>query len=193
MTKSHDSDFNGFYAATASRVIGYLGVVLGDTAEAEDAAHEAYARAWQRWSKLRHYENPEAWVRTVALRVAVNSWRKAKNRLIAQRRSDHAEPRDSPDVAGLSQDRLLVIDALRKIPVAQRQALVLFHMQGLSVAEIAQETGVPAGTIKARLSRGRKALAPYLSQFADEEETPPHLTGTSPATAKKTREMISGA
>lgn len=191
MTKSHDSDFNGFYAATAPRVIGYLCVVLGDMAEAEDAAHEAYARAWQRWSKIRNYDKPEAWVRTVALRVAVNSWRKAKNRLIAQRRSNHAEPRDSPDPAGLSQDRLVVIEALRKIPVEQRQALVLFHMQGLSVAEIAHETGIPVGTIKARLSRGRRALAPYLSQFADDEEDA--MSASPQSAAKKTREMISGA
>lgn len=207
MTKPEDPDFNGFYAATASRVIGYLCVVLGDMAEAEDAAHEAYARAWARWPKIREYDSPEAWVRTVALRVAMNSWRKAKNRLIAQRRSNHAERRDSPDPAGLSQDRLVVIEALRKITVEQRQALVLFHMLGKTVAEISHETGVPVGTVKARLSRGRKALAPYLSEFADDQEdapaspqaAPSRLTSTAAATTATTtavtnaKEMISGA
>ncbi|NUR57784.1 MAG: sigma-70 family RNA polymerase sigma factor [Catenulispora sp.] len=208
MTKPDDPDFNGFYAATASRVIGYLCVVLGDMAEAEDAAHEAYARAWARWPKIRTYDSPEAWVRTVALRVAMNSWRKAKNRLIAQRRSSHAERRESPDPAGLSPDRLLVIEALRKITVEQRQALVLFHMLGRTIAEISHETGVPVGTVKARLSRGRKALAPYLSEFADEDEeedgpqdrtaspqtAPPRLINTNTtATATHAREMISGA
>jgi DNA-directed RNA polymerase specialized sigma24 family protein len=39
-------DFAGFYTATVSRVVGYLYVVLGSVAEAEDAAQEAYTRAW---------------------------------------------------------------------------------------------------------------------------------------------------
>lgn len=163
-----ETDFHGFYTATVNRVVGYLYVVLGDVAEAEDAAHEAYARAWQRWSKLRSYEDPEAWVRTVAFRAALSSWRKTRNRLAAHRNSGPA-----PDVPDISPDRLVIADALRRIPAEQRRALVLFHLQGLSVAEIARETGAPEGTVKARLARGRRAMAPYVSEFADDEDSGP--------------------
>jgi RNA polymerase sigma-70 factor (ECF subfamily) len=164
------ADFHRFYSATVTRVVGYLYVLLGNVSEAEDAAHEAYARAWQRWSRLQGYDDPEAWVRTVAFRVAMSSWRKAKNRLAAHRADAHA-----PHVPDMSPDRLVVAEALRKIPAEQRRALVLFHMQGLTVAEIARETGAPEGTVKARLSRGRKALAPYVSEFADDGDS-----GSSP-------------
>lgn len=155
--------FDAFYRATAHRVVGYLYVVLGNLADAEDAAHEAYAKAWQRWPKLRHYDDPEAWVRTVAFRTAVSTWRKAVNRLTAHR------ARPPEPVPELTPDRLAVISALRKLPAEQRRALVLFHLNGLSIAEISAETGAPAGTVKARLSRGRKALAPHVWEFADDE------------------------
>jgi RNA polymerase sigma-70 factor (ECF subfamily) len=155
--------FDTFYRATAHRVVGYLYVILGDLADAEDAAHEAYAKAWQRWPRLRNYEDPEAWVRTVAFRDAVSTWRKAVNRLTAHR------ARPPEPVPELTPDRLAIISALRTLPTEQRRALVLFHLQGLTVEEISAETGAPTGTVKARLARGRKALAPHVWEFADDQ------------------------
>nr|WP_323747535.1 sigma-70 family RNA polymerase sigma factor [Catenulispora rubra] len=171
-------DFAGFYTATATRVVGYLYVVLGSVAEAEDAAQEAYTRAWLRWNKVRGYEDPEAWVRTVGFRVAMSSWRKTRNRLSAHRTS--GADASGAHVPEMSPDRLVVVEALRRIPAEQRRALVLFHLLGLTVAEIAEEIGAPVGTVKARLSRGRKALAPYVSEFADDEDAPPGAASSSP-------------
>jgi RNA polymerase sigma-70 factor, ECF subfamily len=67
---------------------------------------------------------------------------------------------------GPTPDRVALIDALRKVPAEQRRALVLYHLCDLTVAQIAAETGVPAGTVKARLARGRAALAPHLRDAA---------------------------
>ncbi len=50
------------------------------------------------------------------------------------------------------------------MPAEQRRALVLYYVCDLSVAQIAAETGVPDGTVKARLARGRAALAPHLRE-----------------------------
>ena len=173
-------DFVGFYTASATRVVGYLYVVLGSVAEAEDAAQEAYTRAWLRWSRVQAYDDPEAWVRTVGFRVAMSAWRKTRNRLTAYRSStDGATAGTGAHVADMSPDRLVVVDALRRIPAEQRRALVLFHMLGLTVAEIADETDAPVGTVKARLARGRKALAPYVSEFADDENAPPGSASSS--------------
>jgi RNA polymerase sigma-70 factor, ECF subfamily len=154
-------DFDTFYAATVRRVTSYLYTVTGSRAEAEDAAQEAYARAWQRWDKISGYGNPEGWVRTVGYRIAVNSWRRGVTRAAAHRR--HGVPDDQP---GLSPDYLAIVAALRKISPGQRQAIVLHHLFGLSVEEIAREASLPAGTVKARLSRGRHALAPLLGEGA---------------------------
>jgi RNA polymerase sigma-70 factor, ECF subfamily len=156
-------DFDAFYALTSEKLIGQVYAMTGDLSEAEDAVQEAYIRVWQRWPQISRYDNPEAWLRTVAYRIAVNSWRKAKNRLIAHRRAGWRREQPGP-----SPDALTLVSALQKIPKAQRQAIVLYHVADLSIEEIAQELGAPVGTVKARLVRGRKALAPLVSEFDDE-------------------------
>ena len=72
--------------------------------------------------------------------------------------------------AGPTPDRVAFSDALRRVPAEQRRALVMYHLCDLTVEQIAAETGVRAGTVKARLARGRAALAPYL------RETPAPVT-----------------
>lgn len=149
--------FDEFYAASVRRLTGQLYAMTGDRAEAEDAVQEAFARAWQRWSRVSRYADPEAWVRTVACRISISSWRKAVNRSVAQRRHGPAD-----DLPGLSPDYVAIIAALRQIPSAPRQVIVLHHLVGLPVEEIARQFRLPAGTVKARLARGRRALQPLL-------------------------------
>jgi RNA polymerase sigma-70 factor (ECF subfamily) len=151
--------FDAFYAGTARRLVGQLYALTGNRTEAEDCVQEAYARAWQRWDKVSGYGDPEAWVRTVAYRISVSSWRKATSMRDAHRR--HGAPDDG---SGLNPDYVAIMTALRQVSEGQRQAIVLHHLVGLSVEEIAEQTGAAAGTVKARLSRGRQALAPLLDE-----------------------------
>ncbi len=155
-------EFDAFYVASSRRVLGQVYAMTGDRAEAEDAVAEAYLRAWDRWGTVQKCASPEAWVRQVAYRAAVSSWRKAVNRLRAHRRDAVA-----PDVDGLSPDHVALVHALRQIPADQRRVIVLHHLVGLSVDEIVAEVDAPAGTVKARLARGRRALAVRLT---DSEE-----------------------
>jgi RNA polymerase sigma-70 factor, ECF subfamily len=151
--------FDAFYNASVRRLIGQLHAMTGSRTEAEDCVQEAYARAWQRWEKVSGYGDPEAWVRTVAYRVSISTWRKAASMRAAHQR--HGVPAEA---TGLNPDYVAIITALRQVSAAQRQAIVLHHLVGLSVDEIARETGAASGTVKARLSRGRQALAPLLDE-----------------------------
>jgi RNA polymerase sigma-70 factor (ECF subfamily) len=63
--------------------------------------------------------------------------------------------------------RVALARALQALPADQRRAIVLYHLCDLSVAEVAAEVNAPTGTVKARLSRGRAALATLLG---DSEE-----------------------
>ncbi|MEV6523953.1 SigE family RNA polymerase sigma factor [Longispora sp. NPDC051575] len=155
---SGTESFDQFYRDTHRRVLTYLYAVCGDLNTAQDVTQEAYARAWQRWGRLSTYDDPEAWVRTVGWRLAAGTWRTAKRWLAARVRL--AEPDVS---AGPSPDNVAIMAALARIPAAQREAVVLHHLCGQSVAEIAEATSTPAGTVKARLSRGRSALAVLLT------------------------------
>jgi RNA polymerase sigma-70 factor (ECF subfamily) len=156
--------FDEFYRETRERLLAYLYAAGGDLTEAQDAAQEAYARAWQRWSSVSTMANPEAWVRTVGWRVLASRWRKLRGRTSAYQR--HGAPQPMP---GPSEDTVMLVTALRRLPAEQRLAIVLHHVVGLPVASVAAETGVPVGTVKARLSRGRRALAALLP-MADEIE-----------------------
>jgi RNA polymerase sigma-70 factor (ECF subfamily) len=97
-------------------------------------------------------------VRTVAYRLKVSAWRSAVRRVAAHRRFGV-----QPDVPGLNADHVAVVAALRQLPEAQRRAIVLHHMVGLTVEEVAAEVQAPSGTVKARLARGRAKLASLLA------------------------------
>ena len=64
--------FEEFYAVTAGRLLGHVFVVTGDLHAAEEIVQEAFARASVRWSRLRDYDVPEAWVRRVAMNLAAD-------------------------------------------------------------------------------------------------------------------------
>jgi RNA polymerase sigma-70 factor (ECF subfamily) len=152
-------DFDAFYEARYRRIVGQLYALTGNMAEAEDAVQEAFARAWQRWRALSVNGEPEAWIRTVAYRLAVSSWRRSVNRLSAHRRAH-----EDVHAPGVTPDHLALVMALRKISPEQRLVIVLHHFAGLSVEEIAAQTGARPSAVKARLARGRRALAPNLSE-----------------------------
>jgi RNA polymerase sigma-70 factor, ECF subfamily len=157
--RSDAEDFDAFYHATNRRLLHQMYAMTGNLEDARDCVQEAYARAWQHWKTVHEAADPAAWVRTVAWRIAASRWRKTKNgfrALSRHGRPDHAEP-PSPDHVAL-------VTALREIPDEQRRAIVLHHLVGMSVDEVARETGAPSGTVKARLSRGRAALAQLLKE-----------------------------
>ena len=161
-----DSDgFDEFYRGSRQRLLGFVYVLTGDLAEAQDAVQEAYIRAWQRWSTVRAYDDPEAWVRVVASRIAVSRWRSLRSRARAYLRHGAVA-----DVPAPSTEMLDVVAALRRLPEAQRTAIAMHYLLGMPVAEVARETEAPIGTVKARLSRGRTALAGLLAVVDLEEE-----------------------
>ena len=157
------------YAVAYPRLVGQLVGVTGDPAEAEDVVMEAFARAAPRRSSFHEADNPEAWLRTVAVNVARSRWRRML-------RWAHLVPAlaATEAYADLPEDRLALMEALRRLPVAQREAIALHHLADLPVAEVALTLGVPEGTVKARLSRGRDALAALLSEATQEDDVVEH-------------------
>jgi RNA polymerase sigma-70 factor (ECF subfamily) len=152
-----DDGFAAFYASSYRRLLGQLFAVTGDLAEAENALQEAYARAFVRWSRVRHYDLPEAWVRRVALNLAAMAARSLRRRARALLRVG-----PPPLVPELSPEVIDLHDALRALPLAQRQVIVLHHLVGLPVDEVARELRLAPGTVKSRLARGRAAMAATL-------------------------------
>lgn len=148
------------YAACYSRLVRVVGAVAGDRDEAEEAVQEAFIRLIGRWGSVSRYDDPEAWLRKVAFGFLSNRRRKIGNGARALIR--HGGGADSaPPPSG---DRVDLERALQALPIAQRQVLVLVHVVGLGVDAAADELGIPVGTVKSRLARGRAVLAPLLRE-----------------------------
>ncbi len=151
-------EFDRFYAGTAQRIVRQMFLLTGDLAEAEDIAHEAFERAWLRWDSVQRADSPEAWVRTVARRLAVSRWRKARNATRAWYRHGGEDDRPPPDG-----EHVDLVAALKSLPERQRVAIVLHHVADLTVEQVAAETGASTSAVKAQLTRGRGALARLLA------------------------------
>ncbi|MCK8681009.1 MULTISPECIES: SigE family RNA polymerase sigma factor [Streptomyces] len=158
-------EFEEFYAQTVARLTGQLYVMLGDLHEAQDVVAEAYVKGWTRRAQLDREGQPEAWIRTVAWRLAVSRWR-------FRRRSAEAWRRGTPPPAHVEApgpEHLVLVDALRGLPAQQRRSLTLHYLCDLTVEQVAVETGLSASTVKTHLVRGRAALADRLHDPRIEE------------------------
>jgi RNA polymerase sigma-70 factor (ECF subfamily) len=155
---TEDRDFAAFYAATFSSLCAQLYVHVGNLDEAQDLVQEAFTRALPRWSQLAEYDDPAAWVRKVAWNLATSRWRRARafTNFAVRHREKHVPPPTA--------DRVVLRNALAKLPRRQRQAVVLHYLADASIAEIARLTNAPENTVKTWLHRGRAALAGLLDE-----------------------------
>lgn len=152
--RTGEAEFEELYRHGALGVIHTVYAATGDLTLAQDSTQEAFSRAWARWGTVGEYDDPLAWVRTVARRLAISSWRKRTNQERAHVR--HGAPASTGPP---TEDRVAVLAALKTLPTPVREALALHYIADLSIDQIAHETNTPAGTVKARLHRGRGQLA----------------------------------
>jgi RNA polymerase sigma-70 factor (ECF subfamily) len=152
-------DFAGLYATGYPRLAAQLYAYLGDAAEAEDVAQEAYLRAWRSWASISTYDDPVGWVRRVAWNLATSRLRRLTTvaRFVARQ-----PPPASAALAALGPDRVALVAALRSLPERQRHAIVLHYLADLPVAQVATEMMVARGTVLSWLHRGRSRLAELL-------------------------------
>jgi RNA polymerase sigma-70 factor (ECF subfamily) len=178
---SNADGFEEFVRASRHRLRSHLVALTGGRRPdvVEDLLAETYARAWQQWPQLVGYTQPQAWLHTVAWRLAATRWRTASRRaevltrwapdlargIAAEVTADvHAGPPGSYLTDDATLDRIVVADAMRGLPADQQRLLCAYYWNGLPVRELADSLGVPAGTVKARLVRARTALAVALAE-----------------------------
>jgi RNA polymerase sigma-70 factor, ECF subfamily len=138
--------FEDFYAAEYGRVLASAYAFCRDRDAALDATQEAFVRAFARWRRLGREEWAGAWVTTTALNVLRRRDRTARL------------PASGAPSPGPGEARVDLLDALRSLPARQRQAAALFYVADLPLAVVARSMGLSEGTVKAHLSRARRAL-----------------------------------
>lgn len=145
-------------------VVGLARRMLGEAAEAEDIAQETMLRLWRLGGQLEvGAVGVRAWLLRVARNLCIDHLRGGQRlRVVDEVPEEIEEPRqlDELQAADVS---ARVEQAMMELPDRQRTALLLFHNDGLSLAEIGQEMGVSAEAVESLLARGRRGLKAKLA------------------------------
>ena len=160
-----DEDFDAFYGAWGPRLVRNIYLGTGDYGRAQDCVQEAFIRAWQRWGRLGGSEDPVAWVRTVAWRLACNDWRRVTRQAAALLRRG-----PDPGVIPPSDEAIAVRDILNRLPPHEGLVIALYYFEDLPIRQIADLLSIPEGTVKTRLFRARASIRESLTM---EEEASP--------------------
>jgi RNA polymerase sigma-70 factor (ECF subfamily) len=160
--------------------------MLGDTADAADAAQEVFLKAFKGIRQFRQGSSLKTWLYRIAIREALNHRRWFKRHL-QKNVSIDAQPEEGfaqIDVADLSAtpfDRLAAQEiqiavqvALQQVPEVFRSAVILRDLEGLSYEEVAEVLEVSVGTVKSRILRGRRALKEILEPLLGERHAAAH-------------------
>lgn len=124
---------------------------LGSRSEAEDAAQEAFVRAWSKLETLRDPSRFKAWLGGILIRFCHDRLR----RLARERRAAGVMETGHEEVPADTRD---IIQETLALPLESREVLVLFYLQGLDVGELAEALGISPANAKVRLHRGRRML-----------------------------------
>ncbi|MEW2631013.1 sigma-70 family RNA polymerase sigma factor [Streptomyces sp. NPDC048389] len=147
--------FDGFFARSFPGMTARALLLCGHPQDAEDAVQEAYAAAFARWERLRHYDAPDAWVYRV---VRQRLWAVARDRSrIRPAEPDSLQP---PPSAGVEQtvEARAVLTALAELPSRQRTVLVLNCLEGMTQEAIADELGLTRGAVASSVFKARAQL-----------------------------------
>ncbi len=152
--------FDDFYCREFNNVLRQVFYVLGDADSAIEVTQEAFIQALKKWNKVKRFGVPFAWVRKVAVRMAIRNRR---------RRFREVTVKNVPEVSSkASYDGYLdVRRAVRELPRTQKAAVVLYYFEDLPLGEVANVMGCRSGTVKSHLSRARAHLAKVLRHLEE--------------------------
>ena len=149
-------------AAHIPRLRRYARALAGDSHRADDLVQDTLERALTKFHLWRHGSDLRAWMFAIMHNVFINQ-------LKARRELALDEAAEAALESAPQSDPLELRDldtALRRLPVEQREVLLLVGLEQLSYAEASQALGVPVGTVMSRLSRGRERLRAVMSGTA---------------------------
>ena len=156
-----EAEYTLFFKAEFASVARLVHGILRDVGHAEEITQDAFVQLLVHWDKVSRYERPEAWVRRVAIRLAMRSMRRERMlgvRLLAMSRQVEES---APD--------LDISEAIGLLPGSQRAAVVLHYLEDRPASEIGRILGCSEATARVHLHRGRKRLAALLRQPVDRD------------------------
>jgi len=161
-----DQAVTHLFGAHYRPMVRLASLLLHESGTAEEIVQDAYVRLHARWHKLRDPDKALAYLRV----AVVNGCRSAlrHRRVVDAHLAASRPPADVPSAESGALDLLTqaaVVDAIRRLPTRQREAIVLRYYVDLSEAEIAEAMGVSRGAVKSHAARAVAALRPTLERL----------------------------
>jgi RNA polymerase sigma-70 factor, ECF subfamily len=172
--RGDQSAFAEIASISYGRLNSFAYGVLRERGAAEDATQQAMLQAWRNLPKLRDPARFDAWAYRLTLNACHAEARRAKRWMPNLAIEGNHEPVARDEIGPIA-DRDLLERGFRSLPVEQRAVLVLRHLVGLPLEEVAQTLDIPAGTARSRLYRALQSMRAVI----DAETRPP--TGGSTA------------
>ncbi|MCO1657786.1 RNA polymerase sigma factor [Pseudonocardia humida] len=157
------SDFGAHFEDNYQRLVAQLFAITLNSGEAHEVVQDAYSRAWRQWATVGRLRDPSEWIRRVAVRSTIRSWRRTLARVGFGRPKPIGDDAVEPRTAAL-------LSALARLPIAERRAIVLHHMVGWSIAEIAVVERSSPGSVSVRLARAAHLVGRALPDLVDRYE-----------------------
>ena len=158
-------EYEWLFRATYPTVLRTVFLITRDHSRAEEVCQDAYLQLLEHWSRVSDYERPEAWVRKVAVRMAIRVSSREQRRVALEvaGRNIGGETRVEhwPDVD--------LARALASLAPMQRAAVVLYYFEDRPVLEVARVLQVSTSTVKQHLHRARQRLAELLGEEVTED------------------------
>jgi RNA polymerase sigma-70 factor (ECF subfamily) len=151
-----EDEYATFYRAEFQSVVRTSYLIVHDRHRAEDVAQEAFIQLLAHWRKVSRYEQPEAWVRRVAIRIASRSARRERMR-------PGLEHGTEPPSAFVPQD-VDLLNAIKRLPAQQRAAVALFYFEDRPLLEVAHILGCSHAAAKVHVFNARRRLADLLGE-----------------------------
>jgi RNA polymerase sigma-70 factor, ECF subfamily len=170
-----EAEFGRLYEANRAAVHAYFTGRTGSPQQAADLMQEVFLRAWRRLDDLTGLpeDRQRAWIFAVARNLSVDAHRQERTRAGAEQvlAREPARPQQPASTAVIAAERVAVVgEAIRRLPETQRVTLTMAAAGGMTSAEVADALGVPAGTVRYRLSLARRAVAAALDRYDDTAE-----------------------
>ena len=170
-------DFAAFYEDHRDPCFRAVLAGVGDRHLAEELTAEAFARAWGHWRKVRRHPAPAAWVVRTALNTHISWWRRRRREVAwdaaalpeAVGASAGATGSAGPDGDATAVE-LALRGAVRRLPLRQREVVVLRVFLDLDTRGTAEALGIAPGTVQAHLHRAMKTLRTELEDQTEREE-----------------------
>ncbi|MFC1707803.1 RNA polymerase sigma factor [Planctomycetota bacterium] len=165
-------DFKTLLKEHGPRLIELASGITGSRSEAEDVVQEALLTAYRSRKRFRGDAAPATWVRRIVVNKAIDVRR--RKRVIRQQSTEmDLMPRDDPEpatIAAGTERAAAVRQAVDALPEDQRVALMLKEFGGLTSREVAEQLGIPQGTVESRVIRARAHLREVLRSHLGEQD-----------------------